>query len=228
MKTITIGDLHGKNCWEQINPDAYDKIIFLGDYVDSFTHETIQIIVNLNKIIKFKKKYPRKVVLLWGNHDIRYFLGQKYGCSGFRAGAYTQLSKIYHDHKDLFNFSYQYKKYLWTHAGIHTGWYKYHFALYDIYHSLEQSLKTEFELRNPSLFMVGWARGGENLVGGPLWLDKKYGWDMPLKGFHQIVGHHPVNKIMTNSIDKDTSITYCDVLDTNPNLFYEKTIIDIT
>ncbi len=35
------------------------------------------------------------------------------------------------------------------------------FALYDIYHSLEQSLKAEFELRNPSLFMVGWARGGE-------------------------------------------------------------------
>ena len=28
MKTISIGDIHGKNVWKQVDPNKYDKIIF--------------------------------------------------------------------------------------------------------------------------------------------------------------------------------------------------------
>ena len=36
MKIISIGDLHGKDVWKQIDPANYDKIIFVGDYTDDF------------------------------------------------------------------------------------------------------------------------------------------------------------------------------------------------
>ena len=38
MKTIVIGDIHGRTIWKQIvieNPD-FDKLVFIGDYFDSF------------------------------------------------------------------------------------------------------------------------------------------------------------------------------------------------
>ena len=32
---ICLLDLHGKDIWKKINPDNFDKIIFLGDYMDA-------------------------------------------------------------------------------------------------------------------------------------------------------------------------------------------------
>lgn len=37
MKHIVIGDLHGKDIWQTIDFTQYEKVVFLGDYVDSFT-----------------------------------------------------------------------------------------------------------------------------------------------------------------------------------------------
>ena len=224
MKILTIGDLHGKDCWKNINPNKYDKIIFLGDYVDSFDINNLSMIANLKAIIKFKKDYPDKIVLLWGNHDVGYYLGQQYGCSGFRPEIYPDLHKLFSDNQNLFTFAYQIKRNLWTHAGVHANWYKHYFKLFDTEKNLVLSLNKSFSHREKSLFMVGYKRGGSNLIGGPLWLDISEGWKNPLKGYHQIVGHHYTNDIKTNSISNKTSITYCDVLDTNDSLFYEKII----
>ena len=35
LKTITVPDVHGHDYWKEINPDKYDKIIFIGDYMDA-------------------------------------------------------------------------------------------------------------------------------------------------------------------------------------------------
>ena len=95
MRIVTISDLHGKDVWQQINPKIYDKLIFLGDYVDApyrkitdvaqidgmnnkvLVHEehgrtNAEILYNLTKIIELKDEYPSKVVLLLGNHDVPY------------------------------------------------------------------------------------------------------------------------------------------------------------
>lgn len=37
MKHIAIGDLHGRDTWQQVDTKLYDKVIFLGDYADSMT-----------------------------------------------------------------------------------------------------------------------------------------------------------------------------------------------
>ena len=73
IKTIlSIGDTHGRGIALQIAKDnihKVDKIVFIGDYVDSFDISPVIILHNLKEIIEFKKQYPDKVVLLLGNHD---------------------------------------------------------------------------------------------------------------------------------------------------------------
>jgi predicted MPP superfamily phosphohydrolase len=84
MKHIAIGDLHGRDTWQQVNTKLYDKVIFLGDYVDSHTLSDLVILENLKKIIALKKRPPEKVVLLLGNHDAHYLHYPRFECSGFR------------------------------------------------------------------------------------------------------------------------------------------------
>jgi metallophosphoesterase superfamily enzyme len=75
MKTVLIGDIHGHDSWKQIieqEQDA-DRIIFVGDYFDSFTIPGLIQCENFQDIIEFKKTSDKEVVLLVGNHDYNYF-----------------------------------------------------------------------------------------------------------------------------------------------------------
>lgn len=74
-KILIIPDVHGRTFWriaeEVIN--EMDKVVFLGDYLDPYPEENITPDDALNefyKILEFKDKYPEKVVLLIGNHEI--------------------------------------------------------------------------------------------------------------------------------------------------------------
>lgn len=220
-KLMIIGDIHGRDMWKhfgdisllingEFEPD-FDKYIFLGDYCDSFTLDNITIKKNLIDIIEFKKKYPENVVLLWGNHDVQYLYGYgKHGCSGFRPEAYFDLNDIFRKNNLLFTMAYQYDNYLFTHAGVHTGWYKFRFKEFDDQDTLAESLNWAFDMNITEIFDVGYRRGGIQKVGGPLWLDKSLAYKKPLKGYHQFVGHTYVSDTKTYNIDHNTSITFCD------------------
>ena len=68
MKTIVIGDIHGRTIWKQIvRHNTFDKVVFEGDYFDSFDISVKDQLKNFNEIIKFKERFPDKVVLLIGN-----------------------------------------------------------------------------------------------------------------------------------------------------------------
>jgi len=229
---ITIGDLHGSTAWREVakKVDEYDKIVFLGDYTDSFTHLNIEIKDNLSDIIDFKKKYPEKIELLWGNHDICYVYDDAPLCSGHRRDMKAQLkADLIDDNKDLFKIAYQYENYLWTHAGVSNKWAKTNEKhlqdnadrcnnLADILNNLSQTTEGR-----AVLFTIGRIRGGWE-EGGPLWADKSetdkdFLKREALKEFHQIVGHSKVRDIVTETKEYG-SITYCDVLDTVKK-FYE-------
>lgn len=85
MKTLVLGDIHGRTIWKDIiekeNPDF---VIFLGDYVA--THDGVtaeQQLSNLEDILNYKEENSDKVVLLRGNHDIQH-LGYYWAeCSGW-------------------------------------------------------------------------------------------------------------------------------------------------
>ena len=74
-KVLVIPDVHGRRFWKKPceNIDNYDKVIFLGDYLDPYGFEGITVddaIENFKEIIDFKKKNSEKVIMLLGNHKI--------------------------------------------------------------------------------------------------------------------------------------------------------------
>ena len=228
IKTITVGDVHGSKIWQKCADlkilmkfpnleTEYDKYIFIGDYTDSFTHSDKQIIDNLRKIITLKRNYPDKVILLWGNHDLQYLFSYQggHGCSGYRTQMYTQLHDIFQSNKELFQTAFQIKNYLWTHAGVHKGWYKNRFSkiIHNSNNTLAEQLNELLYRNAECLFDVGYARGGYQTIGGPFWLDKIH-LNKPLEGYHQITGHSKVKYIRTDKFEKDTSVTFTDCLDT--------------
>lgn len=231
IKTITVGDLHGLTTWKSIVPEDYDKIIFIGDYVDSFYHSDKEIENNLLDVIEFKKTYPKKIVLLLGNHDIQYlFSYNKYGCSGFRLHMYTVLHSIFNEERELFLPIYVMKNedftYIWSHAGLHENWYWDRFYPYvkqnkleDL--KLEEQIESAFLQEAYVLFQVGHLRGGFESVGGIFWADRTLTAEKPLEGYHQIVGHSKVKDIIQNDKDFYTSIIFIDCLEEKEDKFYK-------
>jgi len=248
MKTLTIGDIHGESNWidiEDINQlinennikPIYDKYIFLGDYVDAFHKTNVRILKNLLKIIKFKKKYPENIILLWGNHDIQYLLDyNKYGCTGYRPTMQYDLHDIFKENNSLFQFSFQIDDTIWTHAGISNWWYenKYipyfnseenkKFNILDEDNTLSKNLNNLFFHESNILFNVGKSRGGWNKTGGPLWCDKNELITDPLNHFNQIVGHTTIEniKIYKNKYDNNLELVFCDCLQNTTNCYIKE------
>src|ERR1700744_72314 len=106
MKHIVIGDLHGKDVWQQVDVDRYDRVVFLGDYVDDFLLPDLVIDQNLQDIIALKKRYPEKVILLLGNHDVQYMFFPHFRCSGFRESMLRPLTSLFNLNHDLFQTAY--------------------------------------------------------------------------------------------------------------------------
>jgi len=237
IKTITIGDLHGLDCWKNFadikqllsgssTTPKYNFYIFEGDYVDSFTMLNDDIRENLMELIRFKTLYPDNVILLWGNHDVEYWknlpwLKKEIFMTGFRPEVHYELYEIFNMNVRLFQLAFQVENYLWTHAGVHAGWYNHVFikAIKETGINIDnmtvaEELNEAFLHRLPCIFHNDFRRGGLNKVGGPLWCSKELSYKKPLKNYHQIVGHTATKDIQIFKINDNTSITFCDILGT--------------
>lgn len=232
MKILSVGDLHGNDVWKEIDPDLWDKIIFVGDYTDSFHLPDIDILNNLLDLIAFGKAYPDKVVTLLGNHDVDNYINTRAGASGYRSSMFSALHSIFKENKEHFKVAHQIDvgddHYLWTHAGVHTGWYYNSFlpsikGIQDLEElTLAELLNDQYEDENRSLFDIGRLRGGYHQVGGPFWVDKRLSSQKPLQFYHQIVGHTRGTKVETFDYDVYTSITFIDCLENiTPAEYYE-------
>jgi len=124
MKHVIIGDLHGRDVWQQVNFSKYEKAVFLGDYVDSFKRSDRVILDNLKAVIALKKRYPEKIVLLWGTHEFPYLHYPKYRCPGFRDSMQPELTHLFNSNRELFQMAYQRRNIIFTHAGITNTWYR--------------------------------------------------------------------------------------------------------
>lgn len=203
MKIITIGDLHGKDCWKQIVSTQYDKIVFIGDYVDSVDKRSEDIVENLKAIIAFKLQQSEKVILLIGNHDIHYLHFPKHPCSEFDSTIQPELTRIFNEYKSEFQVAWQHGQYLFTHAGVSRKYWVWLQQMLEgnlhVYHApnmatyLNQIHQTDPHL----LFVCGTKRGGFYPHGGPLWADEKETQDDHIDDFHQVVGHSQISKIHT-------------------------------
>jgi hypothetical protein len=185
------------------NFTKYDKIIFIGDYVDSFTVSNVEMKDNLEDIIFFKKTLPHKVVLLLGNHDVQYIVPDQ-RCSGFRPEMKYDFYDIFTKNLYLFQMAYQVGNTLWTHAGVTDGWltelYKEMFNPNHRHHevlnlaanwAVGDQINHAWELRLKALYAVDSYSGGYQPWAGPLWVRPYKLNEFGLKDYFQIVGHTP-------------------------------------
>lgn len=224
MEITCIGDIHGRKNWiDIVKENSNSNFIFLGDYVDPYSNESISVnssIKNLIKIIDFKKENSNKVSLLIGNHDAQYLFHPNFRTNSLSKGKYLQkLLDLYQENKNLFQFAIQKDKYLFTHAGLSNEWFNEHFRLLKYFgldddmsnlaitlNKIGKDLKWKVELGTISYY-----RGGKDDFGGPLWADSVELGQNHLTGFHQIVGHNKILDITTIG-DSESSITFCDCL----------------
>lgn len=221
-KILVIPDLHEKDIWKRIVAEAgsVDKTIFLGDYVDSWTHDDKACLENLKEIIAYKILNKDKVELLLGNHDAGYLYYPRYACSGFHASMLLPLKLLLEQHLYLFKIAHQEGNYLFSHAGVSNKWLERHMPSIKAYGLdtlpiAEMLNKINETLLQPALYSFGEIRGGMRYdVGGPIWADKSETQNDFIPNIHQIVGHSKVPKIVkVNNPNTNASITYTDCLD---------------
>ncbi|MCK9447296.1 metallophosphoesterase [bacterium] len=239
MKLLVIPDVHGITTWkEQVDlalNDNYTHIVFLGDYVDSFTIQPNNIYNNLYDIIKIKKLYPDKITLLLGNHDYAYILDKP--TTGFNHYIKYDYTRLFNMNWDLFDLAWGYEhnnKYtLLTHAGLTNDFYNdmikdilnpnsimHKILVTDVKESWESlplhELLNYFKNRQDLLWRIGYKRGGSFLIGSIIWADKDELLYDNYKGIDQIVGHTQDYNVEINYIEND--ILYFTDVHTEDNL----------
>lgn len=228
MKVMCIGDLHGNNCWKEVPVSDYDKIIFIGDYADNQKVDDNQILRNVQEVVTLKKRFPEKVVLLLGNHDLHYSAFPNYKSSGFNKNLQPELTKLFTD-ENLFQVAYQFQSWLFTHAGLSSSYLNFLNTVipdfgFDTGNIAERLNRVHSqESQQKYLHVVGRFRGGNYETGGITWADKVETELDYLESIHQVVGHTRVNDILTLTGNLHSSITYIDVLHSTIK-FFEKNI----
>lgn len=80
--------------------------------------------------------------------------------------------------------------------------------------TVADTINAMWRLDPHSIAHVGPGRYGGDPCGGPIWCDdSEINRDSILDGYHQVVGHNRVRDFKTITKDKDTSLTFTDVLD---------------
>ena len=205
MKTIIIGDIHGRDAWKQIinqEQDA-DRIIFVGDYFDSFDIPGLIQIQNFQDIIEFKTTTDKEVVMMIGNHDYHYFpeIGEN-GCSGYQSRMAPSIQHIIDTNRDHLQMAYQFDDFLVTHAGVSNIWcddilgeWKVE-TLADQLNELfkYQPLKVEYRsFKQVGDQVYGTGGYGDETFQGPLWIRPRAlmvaNYDTLRDQIRQVVGH---------------------------------------
>ena len=112
MKTVVIGDVHGRSLWKLIvNQENPDRVIFIGDYFDSFNIKGEEQLNNFLDIIEYKKSSGKEVIMLIGNHDFHYFpeVGNT-GTSGYQSIFKHQIEPTIDNNREHLQMAYQMAK----------------------------------------------------------------------------------------------------------------------
>jgi predicted MPP superfamily phosphohydrolase len=228
MKTIVLGDTHGRSNWKlAVHQDKPDRVIFIGDYFDSFEISGVEQIANFKEIIKYKEDNPQvEVVLLIGNHDHHYFPEVGYtGTSGYQSGIAPSITQVVDENRHHLQMAYGFGEYLFTHAGVSPVFMDQVFGENDW--SIENvvvDLNEMFKYKPKAFDFNGFESSGDNTTQTPIWIrprslmsaNKKHKKGLK-KDYIQIVGHTAMRKIDLKGNDMFTGGRYhfIDTMDTS-------------
>lgn len=227
MKVLFVGDVHNHSYIfddvERLDKEYnFDRIIFLGDYVDDWNTTNKESSKTLLKVIELKESNPNKYTFCLGNHELSY-LG--YPCSGHRFENDSIIEHLLKEDINLFNMYTTIQlgdtKYYCSHAGFLNSYLETIFPDIDDTKDYDKVLEklNENILQNlDKASLCSYLRGGSHNCSSFLWADKRefiyecnYGQE-ELMFYNQIIGHTPVPNIDldNNLIFIDTHSTYRD------------------
>jgi hypothetical protein len=190
MRTLIVPDIHERLDQllriEERYFDRAERVIFLGDFFDTFNdHHYIGIARWLVK----NSSNPR-YTFLWGNHDCHYaFNHDWFKCSGYTRETQEALDQIINREVwDRFKLWTRCGKFIVSHAGFSAKTLKYrHPELAE--EALRQAWESDEALMKNPFWMPGACVGGPiGATGGPTWLRWQEEFrDIPENA--QIVGH---------------------------------------
>jgi len=232
MKTVVIGDVHGRDQWKQIvaqESDA-DRFVFLGDYFDSFDISAVEQMHNFKEIVEFKQTIGEEVIMLIGNHDYHYFpeIGDS-STSGYQTRMAPSIKQLVDENRKHLQVAHRIGKFVFSHAGISSEWlddtitdwteenmvdkinelFKYTPLLLD-YRSFKMFSATEW---------AGASGYGNETYQGPMWIRPKALMEANKKTLRkkiiQVVGHTIQNQIDTKGKTTGGRYYFTDVQETS-------------
>ena len=218
MKTVILGDTHGRPYWKSIVAnEAPDRVIFIGDYFDSYDDYTAaEQMYNFQEIIDWKKSGQCGVAILIGNHDYHYMRGITEHYSGYQSGARAAIEQLLEDNKEHLQMCYQMGIFIFSHAGIsvdwlnNNGWNGEYISDFvnDIWRYKPNAFK--FTGRDPY---------GDSVESSPIWIRpkslQKANRDTLRDQFIQVVGHTQQNQIDRKGQSTGGRYYYIDALGTS-------------
>jgi hypothetical protein len=227
MKTVVLGDTHGRSNWKlAVHQDKPDRVIFIGDYFDSFDFSGIEQIDNFKQIIQYKESNPQvEVILLIGNHDHHYFPEVGYtGTSGYQSKIAPSITQVIDENRHHLQMAYGFNEYLFTHAGVSPVFMDQVFGENDwSIENIVVDLNEMFRYKPKAFDFNGFESSGDNTTQTPIWIrprslmsaNKKHKKGLK-KDYIQVVGHTTMKRLNLEESDKFTGGRYyfIDTMDT--------------
>jgi predicted MPP superfamily phosphohydrolase len=229
MKTIVLGDTHGRSNWKLAiyQEEPIDRLIFIGDYFDSYDIPGVEQIDNFKNIIKYKEDNPQvEVVMLIGNHDHHYFPEIGYtGTSGYQHRIAPSITQVIDENRHHLQMAYGFDNYLFTHAGVSPVFMDQVFGKDDwSKESVVVDLNELFRYKPKAFEFNGFDAYGDNSTQTPIWIrprslmssNKKHEKGLK-KDYIQVVGHTHMKRIDLKGSDQFTGGRYyfIDTMDTS-------------
>ena len=224
MKTIFLGDTHGRSLWKDIiAKESPDRVVFIGDYFDSFDIKSTEQMFNFKEIIAFKESNQCEVILLIGNHDYHYYPGGE-TYSGYQHGAAPAIKQLLEENNHHMQMCYQLDNILCSHAGIGHNWLveqeKYESG------SIADFVNDIWNYKPNRFMFYGFDPYGDNKTQTPIWIRPKSllagnKETFLKKDYIQIAGHTQVNKIDIEGKATGGRYYFIDAIEVGQYLVYE-------
>ena len=220
MNVLFVGDVHNHlymfdDVQRLDKKYNFDRIVFLGDYVDDWNTNNQDSLKTLKKVFELKESNLDKYTFCIGNHECSY-LG--FPCSGYQSNMseLVRLELIQNiDKIDLYTeVKIEDKIYICSHAGFTNS---YICNVLDTYGEYEGVLKQFQENKLNSLQYLKYCskgRGGYDPYSSFIWADRhelteSAYWEKPLIQ-NQIVGHTPVKSIHEEKVEDSFNFYFTD------------------
>jgi UDP-2,3-diacylglucosamine pyrophosphatase LpxH len=218
MKTVILGDTHGRDYWKGIvASESPDRVIFIGDYFDSFDNTAVEQMHNFKEIIDWKQSGQSEVIILIGNHDYHYMRGITEHYSGYQAGARPAIEQLLYENRQHMQMAYGMNGFIFTHAGVSYDWLQIHG--YDNESNLIDWINDMWKYK-PNVFgFAGRDPYGDSKISSPIWIRpyslQQANRDTLRDQFIQVVGHTTQGKIDTEGKLTGGRYYYIDTLGTS-------------